>query len=555
VFVKDRVIRRCNRRFAELLGHAPADLLGRSTRLYYGSDDEFAFGATSYPFLARGESHVREQQVVRRDGSHFWCRLTGRAVNPVHPEQESVWLFEDVTEQRAARELLELRVQQRTAELAEANAQLHHDELTGLPNRRLLLDRLAQLLALARRTGEHVAVMFIELDRFKTINDSLGHAVGDELLRAVAQRLCGAMRETDTLARLGGDEFVLVLPRVELDSHVAMVAQKLIDTLAAPFCIEGHELHVTPSIGIALYPEDGDAPQTLLRNADAAMHHAKEAGSDNYQFFALQMNVSAALRLELENDLRHAIERDELFLEYQPRVDLTDGSLRGVEALVRWRHPRQGVVGPSEFIPLAEEIGIVARIGEWVLERSCRQLLEWQRAGVEPFPIAVNLSPHQFRQRRIAERIGAILADTGVPSQLIELEITETRLMAHTDQTMATLDTLHRMGLRMSIDAFGTGYPSLGYLKRFPLAHLKIDRSFVRDLDADPATAAIVSAIAMLGGKLGLSVVAQGVETVAQLDAARRCGCTQAQGHLLSRPLPAGDVLAMLGRNWLADLS
>jgi diguanylate cyclase (GGDEF)-like protein/PAS domain S-box-containing protein len=555
VFLRDRVIQRCNLRFAELFGLAPDSLPGQTTRLLYASDEEFRLGATAYPLLACGETHSREQLLVRSDGSRFWCRLTGRNVGH---GQESVWLLEDVGEQHASREALEQQVHQRTADLAEANARLchlaHHDELTGLPNRRLLLDRLAQALARARRSGDLVAVMYLDLDRFKTINDSLGHAAGDALLRTIAQRMVGVVREEDTVARLGGDEFVLLLPSLPLASHAVVVGEKIMHSLSRAIDAEGHELHVTPSMGIALFPGDGETPEALLRNADAAMYQAKAAGRDNYQFCSVQMSHGAAPRpLELENDLRHALQRDELFLEFQPRVDLRDGSLQGAEALVRWRHPRHGVLLPGAFIALAEETGLIGRLGEWVLARACRDIQRWREQGVPAFPVAVNLSPRQFRQRDIVQRIGGILRAAGVAAELIELEITETSLMQHTEQTLATLHGLRGMGLRLSIDDFGTGYSSLNYLRRFPVSQLKVDRSFVHDIGADPANAAIVSTVAALARALGLSVVAEGVETAAQLGAVRHCGCEQAQGFLFSRPVPADEVPALVERDWLAS--
>ncbi|MED5619957.1 sensor domain-containing protein [Ideonella sp. BN130291] len=572
VFLKDRRILRCNRRFGELLGRDPAQLVGQSTRLLYPSDEAFERAAGPYSLLDRGSTHAREEQLVRSDGSLFWCRLTGRWVDREHPERESVWLLEDVTEQRLARDILEQRVQQRTMELAEANQQLraevlermeveervrhlaNHDALTNLPNRRLLLDRLGQALALARRAGEQVAVMFLDLDRFKTINDSLGHQVGDELLRGVATRLAGLVRDGDTVARLGGDEFVMVLPRVGSETQVALVAAKLMEALALPFQLHGRELHVTPSIGIALYPGDGETAETLLRNADSAMYHAKEAGRDTYQFFAAPMNVSAALRLELENDLHHALERGELVLHYQPRVDLLSGRALGLEALIRWQHPRRGLLHPNAFVPLAEETGLITRVGEWVLHEACAQIVQWQSLGLPSVPVAINLSPRQFRQRHIAQRIGDIVSEAGVSPQLLELEITESTLMQHTEQTLGTLDRLHRMGLALSIDDFGIGYSSLSYLKRFPVDQLKIDQSFIRDLDEDPTNAAIVSAVVTLAANLGLSVVAEGVETPQQLAVVRRCGCTQAQGFLFSRAVPADRVPALLKEGWPAGV-
>jgi diguanylate cyclase (GGDEF)-like protein/PAS domain S-box-containing protein len=568
VFLKDRVVQRCNRRFAEMLGYDDEDVCGRSTRFMYMSTEAFERGASAYPTLARGESHSREEQLLRRDGHPVWCRLTGRAVDPSHPDLESVWIVEDVTEQRAARQELEHRVRQRTAELAEANARLraeiaereqieqrmrhlaNHDELTGLPNRRLLLDRLAQAITLARRSGDQLAVLFLDLDRFKTINDSLGHTVGDELLRTMAQRIVATVREGDTVARIGGDEFVLLLPRIDTGPHASLVAGKVMEALSQPLRIDGHDLRVTGSIGIAVFPHDGATADLLLRNADAAMYYAKETGRDNQQFFASAMNVAAAQRLALENDLHLALERGELRLHYQPRIDLGSARLVGVEALVRWHHPARGVLHPGGFITVAEETGLISRLGEWVLREACRQQLAWREVGVPEFPIAVNLSPRQFRQRDIAERIGGVLEETRIAPALLELEITETTLMQHTEQTLATLQRLSRMGLALAIDDFGIGYSSLSYLKRFPVDQLKIDQSFVRDVGRDPANAAIVATIATLARNLKLEVVAEGVETTEQLEGVRACGCGQAQGYLFSRAVPGEQVPALAGRQW-----
>jgi diguanylate cyclase (GGDEF)-like protein len=393
----------------------------------------------------------------------------------------------------------------------------------------------------------------LDLHRYKTINDSLGHTVGDELLRAVAQRIVATVREGDTVARIGGDEFVLLLPRIDTGPHASLVAGKVMEALSQPLHIDGHDLRVTGSIGIAVFPHDGITADLLLRNADAAMYYAKETGRDNQQFFASAMNVAAAQRLALENDLHLALERGELMLHYQPRIDLDAARLVGVEALVRWQHPTRGVLHPAGFITLAEETGLISRLGEWVLREACRQHLAWREAGVPEFPIAVNLSPRQFRQRDIAERIGGVLDETRVPPPLLELEITETTLMQQTEQTLATLNRLSRMGLRMAIDDFGIGYSSLSYLKRFPVNQLKIDQSFVRDVGRDPANAAIVSTIATLARNLKLDVVAEGVETAEQLEGVRACGCGQAQGYWFSRAVPGDEVPAMADRQWLVE--
>jgi len=528
LFVRGRRILQCNKEASRLFGWPHAEIAGQRAQVCHaGVADYERFDRVAAAALVKGERFETELALVRRDASRFWAHVTGCRVDRHDPHAGTIWIVQDVSAHRFT------------------------DELTGLPNRRLVLERLAQALANARRSGEQVAVLLLDLDRFKPVNDSLGRAVGDELLRAVARRIGAVARDGDTVARLGCDEFVIVLPGIGHDADVAASARKAMQALAMPLHVQGRALHVTPSIGIALFPADGETPDTLLRNADAAMVHAKAAGRGNVQRFTPHMNTGAALRFELENDLHHALGRDELFLEYQPRVDLADGSFQGVEALVRWRHPRRGTLPPASFVPLVEEAGLIVRLGEWILRRACRQIVEWQEQCGEAIAVAVNLAPRQFQQPQVTERIGAILADAGVSPDLIELEITESTLMQHTEQTIATLEQLHRMGLRIAIDDFGIGYSSLGYLRRFPVAQLKIDQSFVRELGTDRTYTVIVSAIAALARDLGLSVVAEGVETVEQLDAVRRCGCGQAQGFLFSRPVAPAKVPLMLRRNWL----
>jgi len=422
----------------------------------------------------------------------------------------------------------------------------HHDALTDLPNRLLLYDRIGQLVARARRDRRMVAVLFIDLDRFKNVNDSLGHQIGDRLLQSVAERLTACTRESDTVARIGGDEFVVVVPDLNEQQDAGNVAQKVLEALSRPFRIFGHEVHITPSVGICAYPRDGEDVETLMRNADTAMYHAKGMGRNNYQFFTVEMNAAAQHRLALENDLRRALERSELTLHYQPQLDLQTGDIIGFEALARWRHPERGMVPPSQFIPVAEETGLIDRLGDWVLEQACAQAVEWQAAGFPHLQVAVNLSAHQFRREEAAESVARVLAQTGLPPARLELEITESVLIQHAEQVLAKFKVLNDMDVQLSLDDFGTGYSSLSYLKRFPIDKLKIDQSFVRDISTDPDDAAIVTAIIAMAHSLGLEVIAEGVETKEQLAFLKLLGCDKAQGYYFSKPLPAEEFLALL---------
>ncbi len=439
----------------------------------------------------------------------------------------------DVTEQK--------QVEERIQHMA------HYDALTDLPNRALLYDRVRQGIAQAQRSGRPTAVLFIDLDRFKNVNDSLGHPAGDRLLRVVAERLVACTRGTDTVSRLGGDEFVVVLTDLAQLADCGIVAQKILASLSQPAEIDGHELHVTPSIGICAYPEDGSDVETLMRNADAAMYHAKEMGRNNYQFFTREMNAAAYQRLALERDLRHALEREEFVLHYQPQLDLQTGEIVAVEALIRWRHPQRGLVAPGEFIRAAEENGLINPIGEWVLRAACTQAHDWQRRGHPRLQVAVNFSPQQFRREGLANSVARVLEHTHLPAESLELEITESLIIQHADETVDKVSTLSDLGVHLSIDDFGTGYSSLSYLKRFPIDKLKIDQSFVRDITIDADDAAIVTAIVAMAHSLGLLVVAEGVETAEQLAFLKRLGCDRAQGYYFSRPLPADDLFNLLG--------
>ncbi len=423
----------------------------------------------------------------------------------------------------------------------------HHDALTGLPNRVLFTDRLKQALVEAARRERLVGVAFLDLDRFKTINDSLGHGIGDQFLKAVAERLARCVREGDTVARLAGDEFTLILADMGHADHAAHVTQKVLDSLAQPFSVAGHELYTSASLGVTLYPLDDGDVEGLLRNADIAMYRAKERGGNTCEFYAADMTAKAQARLALENALRRALERSEFLLHYQPVVDLKSGRIAGIEALVRWRHPERGLVPPAEFVPVAEETGLIARLGEWVLREACEQCRRCEHgADGTPPRLAVNVSPRQFQQGSLLKTVTRALEDTGFDPRRLDLEITETLLMQNAESVLAAMRELGQLGVRFSVDDFGTGYSSLAYLKHLPIGHVKIDRSFVRDIPADTNDAAIVTAILSMAHSLGIQVIAEGVETEAQFEFLRARGCDAIQGFYFSPPLPAEELALLL---------
>ena len=441
-----------------------------------------------------------------------------------------------------------LEEERRTA--VRASVQIEHlayyDGLTALPNRELFIDRLSLALVQAHRDNRKLAVLFLDLDRFKLINDSLGHAVGDELLRAMGKRVHEAVREGDTLARLGGDEFTLLLPGVHNAAEAARVAQKVLEAARAPFQLQGREVFVTTSIGISLYPEDGADAEALIRNADIAMYRAKEQGRDRFQLYAPAMNAQAVERLGLEHGLRKALAQDQLVLHYQPIIEVATGRIHGMEALLRWRHPDLGLVPPDDFIELAEATGLITPMGPWILEEACGRTRAWQRGTRYYFSVAVNLSARQFLERDLVSQVERALSTTGLEARYLELEITESVAMQSAENTLRTLTELKALGVRISIDDFGTGYSSLAYLKRFPIDTLKIDQSFVSDIVTDRNDSAITAAVIAMAHGLGLRVVAEGVEREEQLDFLRRQRCDHYQGYLFSRPLAADEFLALL---------
>ncbi len=426
--------------------------------------------------------------------------------------------------------------------------QANHDSLTKLPNRYLFQDRLEHAILRSRRGQEPLAVLFADLDRFKRVNDSLGHAAGDTLLCDVASRLEGCVRAEDTVARLGGDEFVVLLEDLRHPDLASVVANKVIQALLPPFAMEGHEFFLTCSVGIAVFPRDGDDGQTLLKNADAALYRAKEQGRNTFRFFTAEMNVQILERLSLEHDLRYALSRRQLRLNYQPQLDLATGRLVGVEALLRWLHPDRGLIAPSDFIPLAEDTGLIVPIGEWVLRSACSRAAQWQAPDHEPLRVAVNLSTRQFLHSDLVGIIAQVIRESGLAPSCLELEITESLLMPDVEGAISTLGALKAMGVKIAVDDFGTGYSSLSYLKRFPLDRLKIDRSFVREISTDSDTAAIALAVIAMAHSLRLHVLAEGVETPEQLAFLRARQCDEIQGYLISRPLSASHTTKLLSR-------
>ena len=468
-----------------------------------------------------------EVRTSRKDGSHYtcWAAITQQR-DGSGVVTHYIGILNDITQFR--------EVERNLVRLA------HVDTLTDLPNRALLADRVGQLTSVSRRDHRPFALMFMDLDQFKNINDTLGHSVGDALLGEVARRLQGMLREVDTVARLGGDEFAVLLPGADT-AGAELVASKLLERLAEPCMVQGHELSMTMSIGIATYPSDGDDYEILSRNADTAMYRAKHEGKATWRFFAAGMQQRSARQLQLESALRRALERNEMLLHYQPQLDANGETLVGVEALLRWRHPEFGMVSPVEFIPLAEISGQIVAIGEWVLRTAVAQLKSWMDAGVPPMVVAVNLSAVQFRHAGLPDVVMRALNDAGLPARHLELELTES-VTANPAAAIAMMDALHGLGVRLSLDDFGTGYSSLSHLKRFPLHTLKIDQSFVRDIDTDPDDRAIVQAIIQMARALKLKTIAEGVETDAQHEFLRREGCDMMQGYRFCRPMDAAAL-------------
>jgi diguanylate cyclase (GGDEF)-like protein/PAS domain S-box-containing protein len=521
-----------NPAFSEMTGYPQEEIIGQTPAILRSTRHPTEFYEDIWVRVEQDGSWHGEVWTQRKNGEDFpsWASIS---LVKNHDGQISHYfsIFTDMTERKKAEE--------RIHHLA------YYDGLTGLPNRSLLYQLIDQALAEARRNRLHGAILFIDLNRFKPINDTLGHAIGDRLLLQVAERLRRAVRTADVVARLGGDEFVVALFDITQREHAAVVAQKILAALDPPFFIEENELQMGAAIGISAYPRDGFDTESFLRMADIAMYRAKQSGQAGYAFYSHEMNQRTLDRLKIESGLRHGIENNELLLHYQPKVDIASGLIVGVEALVRWRHPTRGMVSPGEFIPIAEESGLVVRLSAWVLEAALQQAYLWYAAGLPVLKVAVNLSARDFSPS-LATRVASLLTSHGVPPGWLELEITEGMLTHSSEEVITMMDALTALGVTLALDDFGTGYSSLSYLKRFPIDTLKIDQSFIRGIPTDGDDCAIAGAIVSMAQRLGHRVIAEGVETLAQLDYLESLGCQEIQGYYFSAPVPADKLEAML---------
>ena len=529
----DNPIVYANPAFERITGYSSQEVIGRNARLLQGTD-------LAQPELITIRAALHDERpchVVlrnyRKDGSMYWSELN---ISPVRNDAGAVTHYigvhSDITAAKTHQD-----------ELAR---QANHDSLTGLPNRNLLWDRIDHACTRTQRYGDFAAVAFVDLDNFKVVNDSLGHSLGDHLLRAVAARLESALRAMDTVARLGGDEFVLVLSDHKSAQSVSGELQRIVASFSQPFAVDGRDVYITASIGVALFPQDAKDPEALMKYAELAMYRAKEGGRNAYQMYTAELQTKVTERLALESKLRRALERGEFSLHYQPQVDLRTNRIFGCEALLRWNQPDLGMVSPAKFISLAEETGLIVPIGEWVVRTACLQNKAWQNASLPFVTVAVNISARQFREKNLLQVVAKILAETGLDPKYLELEVTESVIMHDAHNAIADLQAFRDMGVKLSVDDFGTGYSSLSYLKRFPVDRLKIDQSFVRDINADADDAAIAQAVVTLGHTMNLRVIAEGVETAEQLAFLRRNQCDEMQGYLFGKPVPAHEFGKLL---------
>jgi diguanylate cyclase (GGDEF)-like protein/PAS domain S-box-containing protein len=540
VMITDRsgVIEYVNPAYTLITGYRREEMIGRQPSVIKSGKQGPEFYKGLWETITAGKAFSDVFINRKKSGALYY---EAKTISPLKDRHGDITHYvatgKDITEQ--------METQQKLQHMA------HHDALTELPNRALFIDRVKQALARARWHSRGVAILFLDLDRFKNINDSLGHDAGDRLLKQIGERLIGGLRDGDTVARFGGDEFVILLDDIAESSDISRIAGKILDVIAPSFSIADQELHITASMGISLFPGDGEDSQTLLKNADIAMYRAKEAGKNTYKFYSDEMSARTHARLTLENDLRNAINRDEFELYYQPQVDAASGTIVAVEALLRWRHPKLGLLAPAEFIPLLEETGLILPVGEWVVRSACEQAARWHAAGFASLRMSVNISARQFEERHFVEMLEKNTVLFHIDPRLLELEMTESVLMRNTRETIETVDLLSNLGFRLVIDDFGTGYSSLSYLRRFHIDMLKLDKSFVRDISHDPNDAALCSAIILLARSLNLDVVAEGVETPEQLEFLCTHGCHLVQGYLYSHALPVADVDALLRKSQL----
>lgn len=527
----DGTITGFNKKAEEITGYTAEEVIGKKCPIF--AINACKKGCSLYARNVTKPIMGRECTIRRKDGEERIISKNSDLLKDANGcTIGGVESFEDVTEQKQAAEML--------------NYLAYYDALTGLPNRMLFYDRFTTAINQAQRNREALALVFLDLDNFKTVNDTLGHSIGDQLLHDVAIRLKNKIRKADTIARLGGDEFTILLPRLKRPEDAAKITQKIIDTLRPPFSYGGREFHITASAGVALYPNDGDTTHALLRNADIALYRAKEFGKDSYQFYMPAMGYNVLERLALESNVRKALERQEFLLYYQPIIDIRSGKIAAMEALLRWQHPDYGLVYPVEFIPILEETGLIIPVGEWVINAACNQARTWQDRGLPPIRIAVNLSPRQFQQQDMVEMVARALDKSGLNPERLELEITESAVMKDVDSAVMMFHKLKEMGTYISVDDFATGYSSLSFLKRFPADTLKIDQSFIRDLMYNASDAEIAKAIIALAHNLGMKAIAEGVETVEQLEFLRGLKCDEIQGHVFSLPLSVQDATELL---------
>lgn len=525
-----------NPAFEATTGYSQQDALGMNPRLLNSGKQDPEFYRSMWRTLLNGENFSDVFINERKDGSLYYEEKT---ITPVRDLQQQITHFistgKDISER--------MRTQERLHFMA------HHDALTKLPNRTLFLDRLRQAMARAKWHSRLIAIIFLDLDNFKKVNDDYGHEMGDQLLMQLTQRLSSSVRSGDTIARFGGDEFVILLDDIASEKDVSLLAKKVLDTLALPFNIDNHEMRCSGSIGVGIFPGDGEDPETLIRNADVAMYRAKDLGKNTYQFYSNEMSARAFERLSLENSLRHALKRQEFYLLYHPQYDARDNRIIGVEALLRWQHPELGIIAPSEFVPLLEETGLIGPVGDWVLETACRQAVEWHSLNTDPIRMCINLSSRQFNNPDFISSFQKIVNQTGVKPERLELEITESMLMRNASKTISALNTLSHFGIGIAIDDFGTGYSSLNYLRRFPIDTLKIDRSFIRDVVYDEDDSAIATAIIVMAQSLNLTVIAEGVETAEQLNFLQQRNCHIIQGNFYKPALHADAITELLTGN------